>query len=121
MKISPINNINIKEKTLTRSNTTSPPNSYVNKENQIHQLTNIYYPVFRNSATAVTTNTISKTEEPQRKYSSVYPSLYEKPSKFKLNRLDNIPCPACGKTMMSKQLEFVDHIYIVLYKIMGIT
>ena len=104
MQISPINNINIKEKNLTRRNTTSPLNPCNNKENQIQQLTNIYYPVFRNSATAVTTKTISKTEEPQRKHSSVYPSLYEHPSKFKLNRFDNLPCPACGNTMMSKQL-----------------
>lgn len=28
--------------------------------------------------------------------------------------------PANSKTMMSKQPEFVDHVYIVLYKIMGI-
>lgn len=28
--------------------------------------------------------------------------------------------PANSKTMMSKPLEFVDHIYVVLYKIMGI-
>lgn len=89
MKISPINNISVYQ--IKKVSNDSSVSSDVNNENrQIKTLSNIYYmPV--------------KFSGGDRTYSSVRPELFERPSDFKLVKFDNIPCPACGRKMMTKQ------------------
>ena len=104
MKISPINNINTNKKLGAVKQTSS--NIFVqNQKPQITELTNIYYPVFKQGRTRVQEKTITTTqkEETPRKHSSQYPTLYEHPTKFKLAKYDGLPCPSCGNTMLTKQ------------------
>lgn len=88
MKISPINNISVYQ-TKKVSNDSSVPSGVNNENRQIKTLSNIYYVPLNFAG--------------DRTYSSVRPELFERPSDFKLVKFDNVPCPACGKKMMTKQ------------------
>lgn len=98
MKISPINNISVYQ--IKKVSNHSSVSSNVNVENrQMKMLPNVYYmPVNFSSG--------------DRTYSSVRPELFERPSDFKLVKFDNVPCPACGRKMMTKQKfkEFTDRL-----------
>ena len=91
MKISPINTINIskiqKRGDFSSTNSISVPNN-----KQIDCLSNSYY------------YPISFDAKPKsRVYSSQHPELFEHPSDFQLSKIEDIPCPACGKKMMTRQ------------------
>lgn len=88
MKILPVSNFNIHSaKKVDNSSLSSSP---VKSEfKQINTLSNAYY--------------LPLNFKGDRVYSSVRPELFERPSSFKLVKFDNVPCPACGKTMLPKQ------------------
>lgn len=48
----------------------------------------------------------------KRKYTAGIPKLTETPSKFLINKFENIPCPACGKKLMTRGqfLQFTDEL-----------
>ncbi len=48
----------------------------------------------------------------KRVYSSIIPSKYEKPGKFKIGRIPNLTCPACGQKILthSQYTRFLEEI-----------
>lgn len=88
MKISAINihnNIRKKEDMSSFSSAKTLP-----KHQQNNDISNIYYQPVNFGVK-------------HRVYSTSRPELYEHPSDFQMSKFDNIPCPACGKTMMTRE------------------
>lgn len=93
MKILPIQNsykfrFGVNQNSQAGQNTT-PKNSVVKESENtapvIYYYNNIQYP---NEA---------------RTYSSMNPEMLERPGNFKINKFDKVPCPACGKYMLTME------------------
>lgn len=89
MKILPIQNTF----TYTKKNISpvKTDNTFIcNKEKSITQLPNFYYKPINFGK-----------DERGRDYSSIHPELFEYPKDFRFTKFEDIPCPACGKKMMT--------------------
>ena len=89
MKISPVSNINILRSQKSGGN--SFVQNVVQPKQQISSLPNFYYNLVSFSA-----------KNKDRVYSTNRPELFEHPGDFQMAKFDNVPCPACGKTMMTR-------------------
>ncbi|MBQ8887773.1 MAG: hypothetical protein IJY61_08750 [Candidatus Gastranaerophilales bacterium] len=78
--------------TQNRSNVHSDNNVSMRNNKQIEFLPNNYYSPISFCS-----------KQRTRVYSSQYPELFEHPGDFQLAKIDGIPCPACGKKMMTRQ------------------
>lgn len=98
MKISPLNQVRITANTKITSPQKSISNQAANRQYTSEILPSAYYlPVSFTS---------------KRHYSSCKPELFEKPSDFKVCQHSDVPCPACGSLMMTKEefAKFCDRI-----------
>ncbi len=88
MKISPITYSSIIQKNGIQKNTSIP----IVKEQtaNIQQLSNIYY------------QPVNFTAKTQRTFQTTKPKLKEHSGDFQVCRFNDIPCPACGKMMLSR-------------------
>lgn len=95
MKITSVQNLNL---CYTKNRiTNNPVNVYlpktVDSSKKYNELSNtFYYPL-----------SFGKKIKENRVYSSKKPELFEEPTNFQICKHDNIPCPACGKLMLTRE------------------